>query len=120
MTSRTECVVLGVKSQDIPAAMEVLGPAVTAETPVVCIQNGVNAERAMAERFSHVYGAIFRMTCSMVQPGHVSFQTGGRVVVGKYPKGVDAFARSFAGMTGKPPRLADRKAGRRRSARRCA
>ena len=94
----TECVVLGVKSQDIPAAMDMLAPAVTAETPVVCIQNGVNAERAMAERFTHVYGAVIRMTCSMVQPGNVSFQSGGRVVVGKYPKGADAFARSFAGM----------------------
>jgi 2-dehydropantoate 2-reductase len=78
--------------------MDMLAPALTAETPVVCIQNGVNAERAMAERFTHVYGAVIRMTCSMVQPGNVSFQSGGRVVVGKYPKGADAFARSFAGM----------------------
>jgi len=97
-TAKTGCVVLGVKSQDIPAAMDILAPAMTAETPVVCIQNGVNAEGAAAERFAHVYGAVVRMTCSMVQPGHVSFQTGGRVVVGRYPKGTDAFARSFAGM----------------------
>lgn len=93
-----ECVVLGVKSQDIPFAMETLSPAVARTVPVVCIQNGVTAERVTAERFANVYGAVLRMTCSMVQPGHVSFQNGGRVVVGKYPRGTDAFARSFAGM----------------------
>jgi 2-dehydropantoate 2-reductase len=87
-----------VKSQDIPAAMETLGTTLPAETPVVCIQNGVNAESAVSQRFAHVYGAVIRMTCSMVQPGNVSFQGGGRVVVGKYPKGTDAFARAFAGM----------------------
>jgi hypothetical protein len=32
----------------------------------------------------------------MVQPGHVSFQTGGRVVVGKYPRGADPLSRSLA------------------------
>jgi 2-dehydropantoate 2-reductase len=94
----TECVVLGVKSQDIPSAMDALSSAISAEVPVVCIQNGVSAERATSERFPHVYGAVIRMTCSMVQPGHVSFQAGGRIVVGKYPRGADAFARSFAGI----------------------
>jgi 2-dehydropantoate 2-reductase len=97
-THGTECVVLGVKAQDIPSAMETLGTAVGAETPVVCIQNGVDAESAVAQRFAHVYGAVIRMTCSMVQPGNASFQAGGRVVVGKYPRGTDAFARAFAGM----------------------
>jgi 2-dehydropantoate 2-reductase len=89
-------VVLGVKSQDIPAAMETLAASIPADACVVCIQNGIGAEHAVAERFAHVYGAVIRMTCSMVQPGHVSFQTGGRVVVGKYPRGTDAFARSFS------------------------
>jgi 2-dehydropantoate 2-reductase len=95
--STTECVVLGVKSQDIPGALGELS-ALSTDVPVVCIQNGVGAEPAAAERFQRVYGAVIRMTCSMVQPGNVSFQAGGRVVVGKYPRGTDAFARLFAGM----------------------
>ena len=93
-----ECVVLGVKSQDIPAAVDFLAGAVSADVPVVCVQNGVGAEAGAAARFPRVYGAIIRTTCSMVQPGHVSFQTGGRMVVGKYPRGTDAFARAFAGL----------------------
>jgi 2-dehydropantoate 2-reductase len=96
--ARTECVMLGVKSQDLSAALDTLAPALGAEVPVVCIQNGVAAERAVSERFARVYGAVIRMTCSMVQPGHVSFQTGGRLVIGKFPRGSDAFTRSFAGM----------------------
>lgn len=93
-----ECVVLSVKSQDVPAAVDALASVLSAEIPVVCIQNGIGAEQALSARFARVFGAVIRMTCSMVQPGNVSFQTGGRVVVGKYPKGTDAFARSFAGM----------------------
>jgi 2-dehydropantoate 2-reductase len=94
----TECVVLGVKSQDIPSAVDALAATIGSDVPVVCIQNGVAAEPAASVRFQHVYGAVIRMTCSMVQPGNVSFQEGGRVVVGKYPRGSDAFARSFAGI----------------------
>jgi 2-dehydropantoate 2-reductase len=91
-----ECVVLAVKSQDFPAALDAVAPVIPAGLPVLCVQNGVGAEKAAAARFSHVCGAVVRMTCSMVQPGHVSFQTGGRVVVGKYPRGADALSRSLA------------------------
>lgn len=99
-TSGVECVVLSVKIQDIPTAMDTLSSALPADIPVVCIQNGIGAEQALGARFARVYGSVIRMTCSMVQPGHVSFQTGGRVIVGKYPKGSDPFARSLAGMMG--------------------
>jgi len=93
-----ECVVLGVKSQDVPAAVDALSASISSDVPVVCVQNGVSAERVAAAHFPRVYGAIIRTTCSMVQPGNVSFQAGGRMVVGKYPRGSDAFARLFAGM----------------------
>jgi 2-dehydropantoate 2-reductase len=91
-----ECVVLAVKSQDFASALDTVVPALTAELPVLCVQNGIASEKACAERVERVYGAVIRMTCSMVQPGHVSFQTGGRVVVGRYPHGADVFARSVA------------------------
>ncbi len=99
-TAGIECVVLSVKTQDIPGAIDTLASAVGPETPMVCIQNGVGAEHAVTTRFSRVYGGVVRMTCSMVQPGHVSFQTGGRVIVGRYPRGSDAFARTLADMIG--------------------
>ena len=90
-----ECVLLAVKSGDLAAAIEALVAAVPANTPVVCLQNGVAAEEAVSRRFERVYGAVVRMTCSMVQPGHVAFQTGGRVITGKFPRGTDALARSL-------------------------
>jgi 2-dehydropantoate 2-reductase len=97
VADRTTCLVLAVKSQDLAAALDATARAVAPATPVLCIQNGVAAEESAAERFQNVYGAVVRITCSMVQPGHVSFQTGGRVLVGKFPRGADALARSLAG-----------------------
>jgi 2-dehydropantoate 2-reductase len=96
MMSGVECVILAVKSQDLAAALDAVAPALPGDLPVLCVQNGIESEKSTAERVSRVYGAVIRMTCSMVKPGHVSFQSGGRVVVGKYPRGADPFARSIA------------------------
>jgi 2-dehydropantoate 2-reductase len=96
VAGKAECVVLAVKSQDLAGALDAVAPAIPAGLPVLCIQNGIGAEESAATRFGHVCGAVVRMTCSMVQPGHVSFQTGGRVVVGKYPRGADTLSRSLA------------------------
>jgi 2-dehydropantoate 2-reductase len=89
-------VLLTVKCHDVPEAAEVLEKVVPADTPIVCFQNGVASEAVFARRFSRVYGGVFRMTCSMVQPGNASFRALGRVVVGVYPKGSDAFTRELA------------------------
>ncbi len=67
-------VFLTTKAYDLPTAGDVLATMIPRETPVVCFQNGVVSEDAMAERFTTVYGAVVNMTCSMVQPGHVSFR----------------------------------------------
>ena len=96
VVDRAECLVLAVKSQDLAAALQAVAPSISRDLPVLCLQNGIGSEQTTAERFAHAYGAVVRMTCSMVQPGHVSFQTGGRVLVGKYPRGVDPLARSLA------------------------
>ncbi len=86
-------VVLTVKSYDTDAALEALSAAAPPETPVISLQNGVENEARIAERFPNVYGGVFRMTCSMVQPGAVSFRRLGRVIVGRWPKGSDAVVR---------------------------
>jgi 2-dehydropantoate 2-reductase len=96
IAGKTECLLLAVKLQDLAAALGIVGREVDAKTPVLCIQNGVGAEQAASARFSGVYAGVVRMTCSMVQPGHASFQTGGRLLVGKYPRGSDTLARSLA------------------------
>ncbi len=78
-----------VKSYDVAASASALAKLAAKSTPVVCFQNGVASEDAVAKHCERVYGAVVRMTCSMVQPGHASFHAPGRVVVGVHPKGVD-------------------------------
>jgi len=95
-TPGTDCVLVAVKTQDLSAAIDTIAPMFAPDTPVICLQNGIVAEETASARFAHVFGGVVRMTCSMVQPGHVSFQNSGRVIVGKYPKGTDAFARTVA------------------------
>ena len=96
VASSADCVVLAVKSHDLVSALDVVAPVLPTDLPVLCVQNGVTSEQSVSSRFGRVYGAVIRMTCSMVQPGHVSFQTGGRVVVGRNPKGADTVARTIA------------------------
>ena len=90
------CVLLAVKAHDVSSAVESLTAAIAPDTPVVCLQNGVAAEEVAARHFSRVYGGVVRMTCSMVKPGHASFRSLGRVVVGLHPSGPDDVARSLA------------------------
>jgi 2-dehydropantoate 2-reductase len=82
-------VLFAVKSYDVPAAAAALAKVAPPATPVVCFQNGVDSEAVVAKHFTHVYGGVVRMTCSMVQPGHASFRALGRLVLGVYPKGTD-------------------------------
>lgn len=59
------------------------------ENPVVCFQNGVEAEK-VAEKFcSKLYGGVARMTCTIRKWGELSYAKQGIFIVGKYPKGTD-------------------------------
>lgn len=80
-------ILLTVKAHDVERAAAVLAKLAGAATPIVCFQNGVASEDAVSKHFEHVYGAVVRMTCSMVQPGHASFRALGRLILGVYPKG---------------------------------
>jgi 2-dehydropantoate 2-reductase len=83
------CILFTVKSYDVDPCAAALAKLVDPNTPVVCFQNGVSSEERVAKHFRRVYGAVCRMTCSMVQPGHASFRALGRLVFGLYPKGTD-------------------------------
>jgi len=89
------CILLTVKSYDIAAAATALANVAKPSTPVVCFQNGVASEDVVAKHVARVYGAVVRMTCSMVQPGHASFRALGRLVLGVHPKGSDAAVASL-------------------------
>ncbi len=62
---------------------------------VVTFQNGVRAEAAAA-RWCEVIGGVWRMTCTLVEPGRVLYTKRGRVIVGRYPEGVDPEVEALA------------------------
>jgi ketopantoate reductase len=55
----------------------------------------VSNEDIIAEIFGNVLGAVCRMTCSLLQPGQVSFRKSGRLIVGKHPRGAHAGAKKL-------------------------
>jgi len=62
---------------------------------VVTFQNGVKAEAAAA-RWCEVIGGVWRMTCTLKEPGRVIFTKRGRVILGRYPEGVDPEVEAIA------------------------
>jgi len=62
---------------------------------VVTFQNGVQSE-ALAARWCRVIGGVWRMTCTLMEPGRAIYTRRGRVIVGRHPEGVDAEVRALA------------------------
>jgi 2-dehydropantoate 2-reductase len=90
--SGDELVMLATKSQDTPGALGALRSVAPAGTPVVCLQNGVENERAALRLFSQVYGAVVMAPTAHLEPGVVqAYGTtmSGVIDVGRYPSGVD-------------------------------
>jgi 2-dehydropantoate 2-reductase len=81
---------------------EALAPVLAALAPgitVVNVQNGVDNEVLLARYFPRVIGAVWRQTCTRVDPDLVRFTGRGRVVIGLHPQGaapeVDALAQDL-------------------------
>jgi 2-dehydropantoate 2-reductase len=94
-----DVVMLATKSQDTVAALGALRPAVPTATPVVCLQNGVENERAALRLFPNVYGAVVMSPTAHLEPGVVqAYGTRGTGVidVGRYPEGLDALCEELA------------------------
>jgi 2-dehydropantoate 2-reductase len=87
-----DVVLLAIKSQDTAAALQKLRRAAPAGTPVVCLQNGVENERAALRLFDRVYGAVVMAPTAHLEPGIVlayGAAMTGQIDVGRYPKGLD-------------------------------
>jgi 2-dehydropantoate 2-reductase len=89
------CVIFTPKSNDTESCVKTLVEVAPPDIPIVSFQNGISNEEIIAGTFENVFGAVCRMTCSLLQPGHVSFRKSGRLIVGKYPRGADAFAKKL-------------------------
>ena len=94
-----DVVMLATKSQDTAGALETLRAAAPASTPIVCLQNGVENERAALRLFENVYGAVVMSPTAHLEPGIVqAYGTSGTGVIdiGRYPTGLDPLSEEIA------------------------
>ena len=68
-----DCVILAVKTWQLPQAVEQIGPLVGRDTFVVPLLNGVEAPEVLAKAFGedHVLGGLCRILARVAGPGHV-------------------------------------------------
>jgi 2-dehydropantoate 2-reductase len=95
-----DVVLLTTKSQHTAMALDALVEAGFADQPLVCVQNGVDNERAALRRFPRVYGCCVMFPTTFLEPGVVqahSAPVSGILDVGRYPSGSDALAGAVAG-----------------------
>jgi 2-dehydropantoate 2-reductase len=95
-----DVVLLGMKSQDTSEALSALRRVASSSTPVVCLQNGVDNERAALRLFSDVYGVCVMCPSGHLEPGVVqafSSPVPGLLDVGRYPSGTDSYTSIIAG-----------------------
>ena len=95
----SDVVLLAMKSQDTIGALDALRAVGPPELAVVCVQNGVNNERAALRWFGNVYGICVMCPTTHLEPGVVqafSSPTTGILDVGRVPSGVDEVARRIA------------------------
>lgn len=94
-----DVVLLAVKSQDSQACLEALRAAAPPDIPVVCLQNGVDNERAALRYFANVYGICVMLPAAHLDPGVVQAQSSpvtGLLDIGRYPDGTDDTATAVA------------------------
>jgi len=94
-----DVVMLAMKSQHTGAALDELARTLGRHTPIVCLQNGVDNERAAQRLFSHVYAVCVMCPATHLEPGVIvasSSPVPGLLDIGRYPAGIDANTRTFA------------------------
>jgi 2-dehydropantoate 2-reductase len=94
-----DVVLLAVKSQDTAGALSALRDATARCTAIVCLQNGVENERAALRLFERVYGAVVMVPAAHLAPGVVqshATRLTGIVDLGRYPSGCDECAERIS------------------------
>jgi len=91
-------VLLAVKGQHTDHALSQLAAA-PPDTPVVCMQNGVENERRVLRHFANTFAMCVMCPASQLQPGVVqvhSTPVSGMLDLGRYPSGLDDRAQEIA------------------------
>lgn len=94
-----DVIVLAMKTQDTPLALQRLRAAGVAGQAIVCAQNGVTNERFALRRFPNVYAMTVMMPATYVTAGEVNsfaLPKAGVFDLGRYPTGADATAERIA------------------------
>ncbi len=94
-----DIVLLAMKSQHTPAALDALAFAAPPSTRVVCMQNAVANERIALRRFANVYGVCVMCPAEHLEPGVVAAQSApvtGIFDLGRFPEGLDASGEAIA------------------------
>lgn len=94
-----DVVLMTMKSQDTLPALEDLSRMAPPSTPVVCMQNGVENERAALRRFESVYGVCVICPATHLEPGVIeseSVSVPGLLDIGRYPSGTDERSGALA------------------------
>lgn len=94
-----DAVLSAVKTQDTLDVLDDLQRTGKERLRIVCLQNGVESERAALRRFEHVYGCMIMCPAEHLEPGVVrafSAPVTGIFDLGRYPLGVDQLAEDLA------------------------
>jgi 2-dehydropantoate 2-reductase len=104
LTGGDDVLLLAVKSQQtaeaLGAVLDAVSDAGHGPPPVVCLQNGIDNERAASRWFPEVYGSCVLLPATHLEPGVVHAHwapTTGSLDVGRYPDGVDDRADAVTG-----------------------
>jgi 2-dehydropantoate 2-reductase len=93
-----DVLLVALKTQDVAAALRDVAPP--AHVPIVCLTNGIEAERLALRHSDHVYGACLRLPATYLTPGLVQVWATpipGVIDLGRYPDGPGDHADELAG-----------------------
>jgi 2-dehydropantoate 2-reductase len=94
-----DVIILSMKTQDTPVALQRLRAAGVTTQPIVCAQNGVTNERFALRRFPNVYAMTVMLPSTYTTPGEVTafgVPHAGILDLGRYPSGGDDNAAMIA------------------------
>ena len=66
-----DVILLTLKTQDTPGALEALRATGVTEQPIFCVQNGIANDDMALRLFPHVYGVMIEMPVTFATPGEV-------------------------------------------------
>ena len=107
-----DLVLVAVKAQHTAGILDALAHLVGPATTIVTLQNGVESDEVIAERFgrSRVLPAVVYVGATVDRPGHVSHVAAGTIAIGM-PAGAERTrveaVRDLLARTGMPVRVAD-------------